>query len=110
VGDVGDKSGSKRSKQRVGVTPSVLTVADKALDVGQEATMTEESRRPREGRSGDGKKSVKLWRARKTNQTLKFGSVYHVMNNTCIHLRVRGLNIYMCRRGRIYKEPPEEIQ
>jgi hypothetical protein len=42
--------------------------------------------------------------------TLICGSVYHVMNSTCIHLRVKGLNIYMYRRGRIYKEPPEEIQ
>jgi hypothetical protein len=29
------------------------------------------------------------------------------MNSTCI---VRGPNIYMYRRGRIYKEPPGEIQ
>jgi hypothetical protein len=29
---------------------------------------------------------------------------YHVKNNTCIHLRVKGLNTYMYRRGRIYKE------
>jgi hypothetical protein len=33
-----------------------------------------------------------------------------VMNSTCIHLRTRGLNIYMYRRGRIYKEPLKEIQ
>jgi hypothetical protein len=33
-----------------------------------------------------------------------------VMNSTCIHLRVKGPNIYMYRRGRIYKEPPGEIQ
>jgi hypothetical protein len=33
-----------------------------------------------------------------------------VMNSTCIHLRDRGSNIYMYRRGRIYKEPPREIQ
>jgi hypothetical protein len=39
-----------------------------------------------------------------------FGSVYHVMNSTCIHLRVKGPNIYMYRRGRIYKKPPGEIQ
>jgi hypothetical protein len=31
------------------------------------------------------------------------------MNNTCIHLRAKGLNIYMYRRGRIYKEPSGEI-
>jgi hypothetical protein len=42
--------------------------------------------------------------------TLIFGSIYYVMNNICIHLRAKGLNIYMYRRGRIYKEPPEEIQ
>jgi hypothetical protein len=27
------------------------------------------------------------------------------MNITCIHLRVKGLNIYMYMMGRIYKEP-----
>jgi hypothetical protein len=32
------------------------------------------------------------------------------MNSTCIHLRARGSYIYMYRRGRIYKEPPGEIQ
>jgi hypothetical protein len=31
------------------------------------------------------------------------------MNNTYIHLRVRGSYIYMYRRKRIYKEPPREI-
>jgi hypothetical protein len=30
---------------------------------------------------------------------------YHVMNNTCIHLMVRGSYIYMYRRDIIYKEP-----
>jgi hypothetical protein len=39
-----------------------------------------------------------------------FGSVYHVMNSTCIHLRARGPNINMYRRGRTYKELPKEIQ
>jgi hypothetical protein len=39
-----------------------------------------------------------------------FGSVCYIMNNTCIHLRVKGLNIYMYMRGRIYKEPRREIQ
>jgi hypothetical protein len=34
---------------------------------------------------------------------------YHVMNNTCIHLRVKVPNIYMYKRGRIYKEPYGEI-
>jgi hypothetical protein len=33
-----------------------------------------------------------------------------VMNNTCIHLRVKCPNIYMYRRKRIYKEPHVEIQ
>jgi hypothetical protein len=41
----------------------------------------------------------------KLTLTLKIGSLYHVMNSTCIHLRVKGLNIYMYRRRRIYKEP-----
>jgi hypothetical protein len=36
--------------------------------------------------------------------------VSSVMNSTCIHLRVKGPNIYMYRRGRKYKEPPGEIQ
>jgi hypothetical protein len=39
----------------------------------------------------------------------KQSQVTAVMNNTCIHLRGKGLNIYMYRRGRIYKEPPGEI-
>jgi hypothetical protein len=34
----------------------------------------------------------------------------HVVNSTCIHLRARGSYIYMYRRGRIYKDPPGEIQ
>jgi hypothetical protein len=40
----------------------------------------------------------------------KILALYHVMNSTCIHLRVRDSYIYMYRRGRIYKEPPGEIQ
>jgi hypothetical protein len=32
------------------------------------------------------------------------------MNSTCIHLRANDSHIYMYRRGRIYKEPPGEIQ
>jgi hypothetical protein len=32
------------------------------------------------------------------------------MNNTCIYLRARSPNIYMYRRGTIYKEPSEKIQ
>jgi hypothetical protein len=31
------------------------------------------------------------------------------MNNTCIHLRANDPNIYIYRRGRIYKEPLGEI-
>jgi hypothetical protein len=40
--------------------------------------------------------------------TLICGSVYHVKNSTCIQLRTKGLNIYMYKRGRIYKEPLEK--
>jgi hypothetical protein len=47
---------------------------------------------------------------REQTLTLKAGSVYHVRNSTCILLRAKGLNIYMYKRGRIYKEPPREIQ
>jgi hypothetical protein len=42
---------------------------------------------------------------RRENLTLVCGSVYHIMNSTCIHLREKGQNIYMYRMGRIYKEP-----
>jgi hypothetical protein len=34
--------------------------------------------------------------------------VYHVMNNTCIHLRAKGPNIYMYRRGEYTKNPLEK--
>jgi hypothetical protein len=37
-------------------------------------------------------------------------ALYHVMNSTCIHLRVNGSHIYIYRRGRIYKKNPEKIQ
>jgi hypothetical protein len=43
-------------------------------------------------------------RGSKTNLTLKFDSVYHVMNITCIHLRIKRLNIYMYISETIYKE------
>jgi hypothetical protein len=33
-----------------------------------------------------------------------------VRNSTFIHLRAKGPNIYMYKRGRIYKDPPGEIQ
>jgi hypothetical protein len=71
------------------------------------------SRRPREKkqrREKERKECMESSRERKTNLTLKTGFVYHVMNNTCIHLRAKGPNIYMYKRGRIYKEPPGEIQ
>jgi hypothetical protein len=45
----------------------------------------------------------RLGEERKPNPN--FGSIYHVMNSTCIDLWVKGPNIYMYRRGRIYKEP-----
>jgi hypothetical protein len=48
----------------------------------------------------------------KITLTLKIGSVYHVRNITCIHLRVNGPNIYIYiyRRRKIYKELPRKIQ
>jgi hypothetical protein len=36
-------------------------------------------------------------------------AVVTVMNSNCIHMRTEDLNIYMYKRGRIYKEPPGEI-
>jgi hypothetical protein len=51
----------------------------------------------------------KSWEEREETLTLICDCGYHVMNNTCIHLRVKVLNIYMYKRGRIYKEPYEEI-
>jgi hypothetical protein len=51
-----------------------------------------------------------LLREERKNISLVFGSICHVMNSTCIHLRAKGLNTYMYRRGRIYKESPREIQ
>jgi hypothetical protein len=32
------------------------------------------------------------------------------MNSTCIDMRTLGLNIYMYRKGKIYKEPHRGIQ
>jgi hypothetical protein len=40
----------------------------------------------------------------------KTNSVYHVMNRTCIHLKIEGPNIYMHIKEKIYKELPEGIQ
>jgi hypothetical protein len=44
------------------------------------------------------------------NISLIFDYVYYVMNITYIHLRAGDPNIYMYRRGRIYKKNHEEIQ
>jgi hypothetical protein len=33
-------------------------------------------------------------------------ALYHVMNNTCIYLRVRGSYIYMYRRGENIQRTP----
>jgi hypothetical protein len=32
------------------------------------------------------------------------------MNSTCIDMRTEGPNIYMYMKGKIYKDPPEELQ
>jgi hypothetical protein len=65
------------------------------------------SRRRTETDCGSGRNS---WERERRTLTLKSGFVYYAMNNTCIHLRVEGSDIYMYRRGRIYKEPHREIQ
>jgi hypothetical protein len=44
-----------------------------------------------------------LGEERKPNHN--FGSIYHVMNITCIHLRAKSPNIYMYRRGEYTKTP-----
>jgi hypothetical protein len=41
-------------------------------------------------------------------KTLISGSVYHVINSTYIHLRVKGSHIYMYRRGEYTKNPLEK--
>jgi hypothetical protein len=38
-------------------------------------------------------------------ETLISSSVYHVTNGTCMHLRHKGSNIYMYRRGEYIKNP-----
>jgi hypothetical protein len=53
-------------------------------------------------------KCMESWGSEK-NPNPKIGSAYHVMYNTCIHMKVEDPNIYMYKRGRIYKEPPGEI-
>jgi hypothetical protein len=58
----------------------------------------------------DMKISNKLGELEKTNERSCFPVDKSVMNSTCIHLRVRGSNIYMYRRRRIYKKNPGEIQ
>jgi hypothetical protein len=45
----------------------------------------------------------RLGEKRKPNSN--FDSVYYVLNSTCIYMRAEGLNIYIYRRERIYKEP-----
>jgi hypothetical protein len=59
----------------------------------------------------DGKRSVSLIAECSSSPDVntRYTNAF-VMNSTCIHLRVKGPNIYMYRRGRIYKEPPGEIQ
>jgi hypothetical protein len=42
---------------------------------------------------------------RRENLTLIFGSVYHVINNTCIHMMIERLNIYMYKREKYTKNP-----
>jgi hypothetical protein len=42
----------------------------------------------------------------KITLTLKIGSVYHVINSTCIHLRVNSPNIYICTGGEEYTKNP----
>jgi hypothetical protein len=51
---------------------------------------------------------VQDWEREERTLTLICGSVYHVKNSTCIQLRTKDLNIYMYKRGRIYKEPLEK--
>jgi hypothetical protein len=40
----------------------------------------------------------------KREETLISGYEYHVMNNTCIHLRTGGPNIYMYMKGKYTKK------
>jgi hypothetical protein len=44
----------------------------------------------------------------KRTLTLFCGSVYHVRNSTCIHLRTGGPNIYMYMKGKYTKNPLKE--
>jgi hypothetical protein len=43
-------------------------------------------------------------------KTPRFWLDTNVMNSICIYLRANDSYIYMYRREKIYKEPPEEIQ
>jgi hypothetical protein len=65
---------------------------------GHQIMQPAERRRWQRGR----KKCERSSRERKTNLTLKLGFVYHVMNNVCIHLRAKGLNIYIYIEGGKY--------
>jgi hypothetical protein len=44
----------------------------------------------------------------KMNHNPNLWLCYHVRNSTCIHMRAGYLNIYIYRRGRIYKEHLEK--
>jgi hypothetical protein len=85
-----------------------------AVDPIEEAAATEDRPKPPKNLSttweeaAAGKRCTKSSRERKMNLTLKTGSVYHVMNITCIHLKVKTLNIYMYRREKIYKKSWEK--
>jgi hypothetical protein len=58
--------------------------------------------------SGDEVQSVIRTGEIKITLILKTGSVYHVMNSTCIHLRTGGPNIYMYMKGKYTKNPQKE--
>jgi hypothetical protein len=67
---------------------------------------TGEERRSVGASATPGTKERRRGEERKPNPNL--GSVYHVMNSTCIYLRAKGLNIYMYRRGEYTKNPIEK--
>jgi hypothetical protein len=46
----------------------------------------------------------------KVFKNIMWWALQSVINSTCIHLRAKSPNIYMYRKGRIYKEPPREMQ
>jgi hypothetical protein len=45
----------------------------------------------------------RTWLGKERKPKSNLDSVYHVINNACIHLRVKCLNIYMYRRGEYIK-------